>query len=254
MPNQPQNVTLFGHDFTVACERQLNKLILDALTVSTDEPFILAHHNLHSVALSRNNRAMQNYFDQARYVWLDGMPVVFMLRLLGYPIDKYWRLTFLDWHASFWPLIHNSGHSVFLLGGKPGVLDKVSAKLVQKHSGLSISTHHGYFSSGDQNVIKLINKSNADVLLVGLGMPLQEEWIFENRSKLNSRVIMPVGGYFDYLAGGTYTPPRWSGKLGLEWIFRLFADPVRLWKRYLLEPLPVLVDFAKDFAQRKWRD
>ena len=72
--------------------------------------------------------------------------------------------------------------------------------------------------------------------MVGMGMPLQEHWIAENYDKLGNAVILPCGAAIDYFAGAIPTPPRWAGRLGLEWLYRLLAEPTRLWKRYLIEP------------------
>ena len=83
-------------------------------------------------------------------------------------------------------------------------------------------------------VIQDINNCEVDVLMVGLGMPLQEQWIEENWSFLNSSVALPVGAAIDYFAGEVYRAPRWITGIGLEWLARLVVEPRRLWRRYLI--------------------
>jgi len=81
----------------------------------------------------------------------------------------------------------------------------------------------------------MINHSNAKVLIVGMGMPLQERWIIENQSKLsNVKIIMPVGALFDYLANSIPRGPKFMTDYGFEWLARLFIEPKRLWRRYLI--------------------
>ncbi len=93
-----------------------------------------------------------------------------------------------------------------------------------------------------------------DVLMVGMGMPLQEIWTLENRSALARGVILTVGAAFDYEADAQKTPPRWTGRLGVEWLARLIDQPGRLGYRYLVEPWwllgPALGDVGAALARR----
>ena len=86
--------------------------------------------------------------------------------------------------------------------------------------------------------------------MVGMGMPRQELWIHDNFDHLSTTVILPAGAAIDYIAGVVPTPPRWMGKVGLEWTFRLAAEPKRLRHRYLLEPWSVLGLLALDFIHK----
>jgi N-acetylglucosaminyldiphosphoundecaprenol N-acetyl-beta-D-mannosaminyltransferase len=69
-----------------------------------------------------------------------------------------------------------------------------------------------------------------------MGMPRQEIWVLNNLEKLHAKVILTCGACMDYIAGEIPTPPRWMGRVGLEWLYRLLSEPGRLWKRYLVEP------------------
>jgi N-acetylglucosaminyldiphosphoundecaprenol N-acetyl-beta-D-mannosaminyltransferase len=69
-----------------------------------------------------------------------------------------------------------------------------------------------------------------------MGMPRQERWILENVERLDVNVVWSMGAFMDYFAGTTPTPPRWMGRWGLEWLYRLLSEPKSMWKRYLLEP------------------
>ncbi|MEN9518006.1 MAG: hypothetical protein RLZZ381_594, partial [Cyanobacteriota bacterium] len=101
-----------------------------------------------------------------------------------------------------------------------------------------ITTAHGYFSSGSQNqlIIDQINSYQPNILMVGMGMPRQEEWILANIDQLKTNIVLPSGACIDYIAQEVATPPRWMGQVGLEWLYRLATEPKRLWRRYLVEP------------------
>jgi N-acetylglucosaminyldiphosphoundecaprenol N-acetyl-beta-D-mannosaminyltransferase len=76
--------------------------------------------------------------------------------------------------------------------------------------------------------------------MVGMGMPRQEVWVLENREDIDARALFCCGALMDYVAGEIPTPPRWIGRLGFEWLYRLLSEPSRLWRRYLLEPWSVM--------------
>jgi N-acetylglucosaminyldiphosphoundecaprenol N-acetyl-beta-D-mannosaminyltransferase len=81
-----------------------------------------------------------------------------------------------------------------------------------------------------------IERFRPDILMVGMGMPRQEHWIVENLEHIHAHAILTSGACMDYLAGVVPIAPRWMGRFGVEWMFRLWSEPSRLWQRYLLEP------------------
>ena len=94
---------------------------------------------------------------------------------------------------------------------------------------------HGYFDrSENEAVVEEINAAAPDILLVGLGMPLQERWLMENRQRLDVGVALTGGAVFDYVSGRVRRGPRLLTRGGLEWLARLLAEPRRLWRRYLV--------------------
>ena len=130
------------------------------------------------------------------------------------------------------------------------VLQKITEEagaraLRQRWPRLSICTRDGYFDvaragAANRTVVKRIQEWAPDLIMVGMGMPRQEAWILENLAQLPNAVILPCGAAMDYVAGVVPTPPRWAGRLGVEWLFRLAAEPSRLWRRYLVEPWGIL--------------
>ncbi len=200
---------------------------------------IMGTHNLHSVYIFHHDSQFREYYEKASTIHIDGMALVYLARLLGFPLRREHRVTYLDW---IFPLMEESASQnwrLFYLGGKPGVAEKAAQQLRGKYAGLQLETHHGFFNrdnSENQSMIETINSFRPDILMVGMGMPTQEHWILQNYAHLTPCVIMAPGACFDYLAGEIPVPPRWIGQIGFEWLFRLASEPKRLWKRYLLEP------------------
>lgn len=217
---------------------ELNSLITES--IEQDKKWIIANHNLHSLYLYHHSSKMRAFYAKADYVHIDGMPLVFLGKLLGFPLKREQRVTYADW---VWPLMSEAaqrGWRVFYLGSKPGVAEQGARILREKFAGLQIATAHGYINMGgnQENLATLaaINAYQPHVLMVGMGMPRQEHWILDNLEHIQTNTILTSGACIDYVAGAVPTPPRWMGKLGLEWLYRLFSEPRRLWRRYLLEP------------------
>jgi exopolysaccharide biosynthesis polyprenyl glycosylphosphotransferase len=115
------------------------------------------------------------------------------------------------------------------------VTRQAAERLTRQFPGLRIvGTHPGYFpASKTDAVIEQINRVRPHILLVGMGVPTQEKWLWQHRERLRVPVLWGVGALFDYYAGVTPRAPAWLRRLGLEWSFRLFVEPKRLWRRYL---------------------
>lgn len=126
--------------------------------------------------------------------------------------------------------------SIFLLGGKPGVADEAASSLLKSHPDLSIAgRQHGYFDKENTSqIISKINESGADIVLVAFGAPLQDLWIEEHADQIDASVLMGVGGLLDFHTQRISRSPKWVQDIGLEWIWRLKQEPLRLWRRYLI--------------------
>jgi N-acetylglucosaminyldiphosphoundecaprenol N-acetyl-beta-D-mannosaminyltransferase len=217
----------------------LNSLIAEAVERNTK--WVIANHNLNSLHLYHHDPKMQAFYAKADYVHIDGMPLVLLGQRLGLPLKREHRVTYADW---VWPLMAEAaqqGWRIFYLGSKPGVAEQGASILREKFPSLEIATEHGYFdirpdSQENQTVLSAIHAYQPHVLMVGMSMPRQEHWILDNLEHIQAKAILPSGACIDYVAGAIPTPPRWMGRLGLEWLHRLWSEPRRLWKRYLIEP------------------
>ena len=202
---------------------------------------VIANQNSHSLYLGRRDAELRAFLESADLVQVDSMPVILWSRLLGRRARRFHRSTYLDWRDGFWTLAQAEGWRVTYLGGAPGVAEKAARRLRIDFPGVNLQVRDGYFdaapgSAQNAAVVEMLNAYSPDVLLVGMGMPRQELWIAQNRARLNARALLPVGAAFDYEAGVQAEAPRWTGRLGIEWAYRLAKDPKRLFSRYCIEP------------------
>lgn len=217
----------------------LNHAIDEAIRLG--ERWFIATHNQHSLYLYHREAGFRALFSRARFAYIDGMSLILLGRLLGMPLHRKHRITWVDWVRPFMRAADTNGWRIFYMGGRPGVAERGAAILRREFPSLVIKTAHGFFdqapeSAENQERIRQINAFKADVLMVGLGMPRQEKWIAANLDQLDVHVMLPTGACMSYVAGEVATPPRWMGRAGLEWLFRLWSEPRRMWRRYLIEP------------------
>ena len=223
-------VVLFSPDETLA-------QIVQAINRS--ERLLIGHVNAHAFNLVAHSPKLSAFFTQhADWVLCDGFGVRLAARLLGQPLPP--RHTLPDWLPRLCDTAVHREFSLFLLGAQPGVAAQAAEHLQAAHSGLKIvGTQHGYFdqrpgSPDCRAILETINQAQPDILLVGLGMPLQEYWLMENWPHLAVKVALTGGAIFDYASGALPRPPRWMCDHGLEWLGRLLIEPRRLWRRYLI--------------------
>ncbi len=240
-----------------------------ASIIHADEKSLIAHHNLHSLYLwhkedeASSGSLIHDYYKRARYILIDGMSMVVLGRLYGHPIDRDSRIVYNQELPHMMALAAESGWRVFYLGSSDFVA-RLSGDLLRKqHPGLQLQTHHGFFtkdkdSSENHAILDSIAAFRPHILFVGMGMPIQEQWIEENFNSIRANVILSSGATLDYFAGTLPRPPAWIGQVGLEWAYRLMHDPRRLAFRYLAEPWLILKSvtrrrYHRAASYRHWR-
>lgn len=165
---------------------------------------------------------------------IDGMSVVWALRLLGYRIPE--RVATPDLAEGVLEMAAEQNFSVYLFGATESVLTLCIERLKKQYPELRIAGwRNGYYSPDEENlIIEQINQSSADILLIGISSPKKEMLYGRYREILHAKYILGVGGFFDILSGRTKRAPKWLQNIGLEWVFRLIQEPRRMWKRYLI--------------------
>lgn len=182
-----------------------------------------------------------NVLRSSDMVTADGFPIIWLSKIVGKPLKQ--RVTGSDLTPALATRAAKEGLSLFLLGGAEGVAAAAANSLQLANPKLKIAGTSAPFvntqgpalkdfAADDEALLKNINSSGTDILLVGLGNPKQELWFNRNRHKLQVPVAIGVGGTFEFITGTVKRAPRWMQKCNLEWLFRITQDPARLWRRY----------------------
>ncbi len=213
---------------------QLNKEIFNS--VEKSEKKIIGNLNINAANLCFENKVMKNFNDASSIIFCDGAGIQLACKFLGYyPIPE--KITYNTWIPKLLKFIENKNIRVFILGSTKEV-NKIAVKKIKNiHPKIEIKGHHGYFDKeGPENdkIIANINNFKANILIVGFGMPLQEQWILNNFDKINTNIFLNGGAYLDWYTGKFNQCPQFISDFGLEWLWRLFLEPKRLFKRYLI--------------------
>lgn len=199
------------------------KIIREA--VLTQKSIRIVTANPEIIYLASEDPELQNNINSADLVVADGIGVVWAARQLGRNLRE--RVTGIDLTEKILEEGNKQGWRIFLLGSKPGVGEIAVAKLYQRYPRNTYGCYHGFFAKEEESkVIERIKSFAPDVLLVGLGAPLQEYWNMENKGLAG--VSMGVGGTIDVLSGKISRAPWWIRRIGLEWFFRLLRQPKRI--------------------------
>jgi exopolysaccharide biosynthesis WecB/TagA/CpsF family protein len=180
----------------------------------------------------------------ADYKLCDSQILIYASKFLGKPIKE--KISGSDFFPDFYNFHKkNENIKIFLLGAAKGVAAQAQQR-INSQVGRDIiigsySPSFGFENNEQEcrDITNLINKSGATVLAVGLGAPKQEKWIYKYKNELpNIKIFLAIGATLDFEAGNISRAPKVMSEMGLEWLYRMSAEPKRLWKRYLIEDLP----------------
>ncbi|WP_295165852.1 WecB/TagA/CpsF family glycosyltransferase [uncultured Brevundimonas sp.] len=252
-----ERVTILGQSMDLVKPEEVLHHIQQAVRQGAKS--LIANHNLHSLYLMQKRPELGAFYDRADLIEVDSTPLLAFSRALGLHSRGFHRCTYLDWRGHFWSVANRQGWRVLSVGGAPGVGDEAARRLKLRYPDADIAIHHGFFdarpgSSENAAVLDRITGFQPQILFVGMGMPRQELWIAENFERLPDCVILSVGAAFDYEAGVQSAAPRWMGRAGVEWAYRLLHDPKRLFVRYCVEPWTLLPLAVRDIRKARGRN
>jgi N-acetylglucosaminyldiphosphoundecaprenol N-acetyl-beta-D-mannosaminyltransferase len=215
----------------------------------TDGVNQIATVNLDFISIAQRDRYFRDTLNEANLAVADGMPLLWVSRLLGTALPE--RITGVDLVDECCRVAREEGASIFLLGAAPGVAETAARRLRQRFDGLRVAGVYappfGPLSDEEnERILATVAAVRPDFLFVALGAPQQDIWIRANRDRLDVPVCMGVGCVLDLLAGKVSRAPRWMQRAGLEWFFRLVQEPGRLWKRYIIDDIPMLAQLVID--------
>ncbi|WP_298775764.1 exopolysaccharide biosynthesis polyprenyl glycosylphosphotransferase [uncultured Shewanella sp.] len=214
------------------------------------EQFIFMNADCFNISV--HNNQYKNVLKSCQYILGDG---------IGIRIASIWKGIALKDNlngSDMFPLLckqlAQEELPLYLLGGKPGIAEKVAKNMQKQYPKLIIAgTQHGYYhldkSTNNHNIINAINQSKAKILLVAMGVPTQELWLNKYQSQLKVGVGIGVGGLFDFYSDNIKRAPLWLRQMGMEWVYRLIQEPKRMWKRYIIGNPFFLIRIWKDIRQ-----
>lgn len=211
--------------------------------------------NLDGLRVAYHDAFLRRSINSADYSVIDGVPVLWLAKLTKKKQYKY-KISGSDLVPMVLDLANRKNFTVCLFGGKPGVGEAAKKNIEQSYPNVKVvSTICPDFGfEKDQNkslsYIRQINEAKADIVLLCVGFPKSERFFFENYDKFGPSAYFNVGATIDFLAGSVKRAPKWMSKIGLEWLYRLFKDFPRLFKRYWLDfwflvKIVVLILFKK---------
>lgn len=212
---------------------ELHQKFTDAL--DNNSKLKVDYLNIYSANLSYELVWFSEFMNSCDIILCDGKGIQLACSLLGKRVP--YQIAFNRWLWQFFQFCEKKKYSVYLLGSHQNVVDSALSKIKEKGISIRVQGSHGYFNKEgfeNEEVIKKINGFAPDFLLIGFGMPLQEDWVQKNHKNLSVPIVINGGAYLEWISESVKLPPRLVSRFGFEWLYRLLLEPRRLAHRYLV--------------------
>lgn len=186
---------------------------------------------------------LQDVYNNADLILTDGKPLVWLSRFLKMPIKE--KVSGSDLFPLLCEMTARKGYRMYFLGAAEGVAAKAAINLKRKYQGLQVvgvySPPFGFEKDEREinKIIEMIREAKPQILIVGLGCPKQEKFIFKYSKELNVPISFALGASLDFEAGNIKRAPRWMCNSGLEWLYRLIQEPKRMFRRYIINDMKI---------------
>ena len=222
-----------------------------AETIEKIEEFIMAKSSAYVVPINvdvvikiEKDVALRRIVDDADLVLADGQPLIWISKYYRQPIKE--KVSGSDLIPKLCECADEKGYSIFLLGGEDHVAQEAGKRLRARFPNLQLkgvySPPVGFETDNKEldNIEHMISAVRPDILIVCLGCPKQEKWVAEHYRICGAAVTICAGATVDFLAGNVRRAPRWMSDHGLEWLYRFFQEPKRLFKRYFVDDVKII--------------
>lgn len=200
--------------------------------------------NVDVVMKMEKDSYLKKITDEAALTLVDGKPLVWIAKWHRHPVKA--KISGSDVVPELCKVAAKKGYSLFIIGGAEGVADKAKANLERDLPGIKVvGTYAPPFGFEKdevelEKINQMISVASPDLVIACLGCPKQEKWVYENYQKYEGTVSICAGATVDFLAGNVNRAPTWMSNHGLEWLYRFFQEPKRLFKRYFIDDVGVL--------------
>lgn len=216
---------------------------IDKLIQIKKNSYVVTPNVDHIVQLEKDSE-LQKVYKNADLILADGKPLIWISNYYKTPIKE--KVSGSDLFPLLCEMAGKKGYKMFFLGAAEGVAARAATNLKKRYSNLEVagvySPPFGFEENEEEveKILQMIIKSNVDILIVGLGAPKQEKFIFKYHDRLNVPISLGLGASLDFEAGNIKRAPKWMQRSGLEWFFRITQDPRRMFKRYIIDDLKII--------------
>ncbi len=205
--------------------------------IADGERHLVCVSDMNALLHARADAGLTEVYNTSGLTLADGMPLVWAGKKAGF--DRMARVCGPDLLERVMAEAAERGWSQYFYGGADGVAEQLRDTFVARHPALVVAgvyspPYRTLTAEEDAAIADKINAAGPDIIWVGLGAPKQERWMAEHRDQLNAPILIGVGAAFDFHTGRLDRAPVWMQKAGLEWSYRLYKEPRRLWRRYVL--------------------
>jgi len=225
-----QSVEILGVRVHAIGQEELIEQVLS--WVKQEDHRTLTYVNAHCLNLAVQDSSYRQLLNRTDLVYVDGIGAVWAGRMFG--CRCLCKVTGRNWISALCSRGEQENIRIYLLGGSPGVAEAANSHLTRRYPQLVVcGAADGFFrTKTEEQVLKELNTLHPQVLLVGMGASIQEQWVAANQHQIPVEICWSVGALFDYLAGIEKPVPRWLEQIGMEWAWRLKEDPRGKWRRY----------------------
>lgn len=216
---------------------------IDKLIQEKNCSYVVTPNVDHIVRLEKDEE-LQKVYKNASLILTDGKPLIWISKWYKTPIKE--KISGSDLFPKVCELAANKNYTMYLLGAAEGVADTAARNLMKKYPGLNVvgtySPPFG-FEKNEQEMNKIktqIQEVHPDILIVGLGCPKQEKFMYYHCKELGVPISFGLGASIDFEAGNIKRAPKWMSNHGLEWLYRFSKEPKRLFKRYFVDDLKII--------------
>lgn len=217
--------------------------IMDEMISKNRNAYVVTPNVDHLVQIENGSKLREVYQD-ADLILTDGKPLIWISKLYGTPIKE--KISGSDLFPRLCEMAAVKGYSMFFLGAAEGVALTAANNLTRQFPGLNVvgtySPPYGFEKDSDEikKIIRIVREKAPQILVVGLGCPKQELFIYEYREAMGVPLSLGLGASLDFAAGNVKRSPKWMADHGLEWFYRFTQEPKRLFKRYFIDDIKII--------------